>query len=65
VTPNPVSISLRVTSVSPVHTKGAFCGSVTPKVGLKKSKGYFFKEAQAAPLYERGHAALSYKTYIT
>jgi hypothetical protein len=33
-------------------------------VGLKKSKGYFFKEAQAAPLYERGHAALSYKTYI-
>jgi len=28
---------------------------------LKKSEGYFFKEAQAAPLHERGPAALSDK----
>jgi hypothetical protein len=28
---------------------------------LKKSAGYFFKEAQAAPLHERGPAALSDK----
>jgi hypothetical protein len=27
--------------------------------GLKKSEGYFFKEAQAAPMHERGHAAMS------
>jgi hypothetical protein len=32
---------------------------------LKKSEGYFFKEAQAAPLHERGPAAMSEKTLVT
>ena len=31
---------------------------------LKKSEGYFFKEAQAAPLHERGPAALSKKILL-
>jgi hypothetical protein len=31
---------------------------------LKKSEGYFFKEAQAAPLHERGHAAMSEKIIL-
>jgi len=46
---------------SPVHALGASCSSVPTKSGLKKSAGYFFKEAQAAPLHERGPAALSNK----
>ena len=47
--------------VSPAHALGAFCGLVSTKSKLKKSEGYFFKEAQAAPLHERGAAALSDK----
>jgi len=31
---------------------------------LKKSAGYFFKEARAAPLHERGPAALSDKNNL-
>ena len=53
----------RVAHVSPVHVLGAFCGSVPPQAELKKSKGYFFKEAQAAPLHERGPAAMSDKNF--
>jgi hypothetical protein len=49
---------------SSAHALGAFCGSVSTKSKLKKSEGYFFKEAQAAPLHERGPAALSDKKYI-
>jgi hypothetical protein len=31
---------------------------------LKKSEGYFFKEAQAAPLHERGPEAMSEKIIL-
>jgi len=47
---------------SSAHALGAFCGSVSTQLKLKKSEGHFFKEAQAAPLHERGLAALSDKT---
>jgi hypothetical protein len=36
-------------TVTPAHALGAFCGSVSTKSELKKSEGYFFKEAQAVP----------------
>jgi hypothetical protein len=49
------------TPLSTAHALGAFCSSVTPEAGLKKSGGNFFKEVQAAPLHERGHAATSDK----
>jgi hypothetical protein len=32
--------------------------------GLKKSEEYFFKKTQAAPLHERGPAALSNKNLV-
>ena len=32
------------------NKRGAFCGSVPTKSELKKSEGYFFKEAQTAPV---------------
>ena len=33
-------------------------------VGIEKSEGHFFKEAQAVPLHKRGPAALSGKNAI-
>ena len=51
---------------SPVHALGASCSSVPTKSGLKKSAGYFFKEASRkhSGLHERGPAALSDKNNL-
>jgi len=43
--------------ITPVPAKDAFLGSVPAQPELKKSAGYFFKEAKAASLQERSHAA--------
>jgi hypothetical protein len=43
--------------VLPVVSQGASFGSVSTKSELKKSEGYFFKEAKAAPLRQRSPAA--------
>jgi hypothetical protein len=61
--PTKVTDDMFVTGITPAHALGAFWGSVSTQLKLKKSAGHFFKEASRkhSGLHERGPAALSDK----